>query len=66
MDDLVLEKNQKKLEQYFIRARKLNCSLVYLSQSNFCCPKNDKNEFKLPNHKTIEYLTRFVPHDARI
>ena len=33
MDDLVLEKNQKQLEQYFIRARKLNCSLVYLSHS---------------------------------
>jgi len=39
MDDLVLEKNQKKLEQYFIRARKLNCSLVYLSQSYFAVPK---------------------------
>jgi len=39
MDDLVLEKNQKKLEQYFIRARKLNCSLVYLSQSYFGVPK---------------------------
>jgi hypothetical protein len=39
MDDLVLEKNQKQLEQYFIRARKLNCSLVYLSQSFFAVPK---------------------------
>jgi len=39
MDDLVLEKNHKKLEQYFIRARKLNCSLVYLSQSYFAVPK---------------------------
>jgi hypothetical protein len=39
MDDLVLEKNQKKLKQYFIRARKLNCSLVYLSQSYFGVPK---------------------------
>jgi hypothetical protein len=39
MDDLVLEKNQKQLEQYFIRARKLNCSLVYLSQSYFAVPK---------------------------
>ena len=39
MDDLVLEKNQKQLEQYFIRARKLNCSLVYLSQSYFGEPK---------------------------
>jgi len=39
MDDLVLEKNQKQLEQYFIRARKLNCRLVYLSQSYFGVPK---------------------------
>jgi DNA polymerase III delta prime subunit len=39
MDDLVLEKNQKQLEQYFIRARKLNSSLVYLSQSYFGVPK---------------------------
>ena len=39
MDDLVLEKNQKTLEQYFIRARKLNCSLVYISQSYFSVPK---------------------------
>jgi len=39
MDDLVLEKNQKTLEQYFIRARKLNCSLVYISQSYYGVPK---------------------------
>ena len=39
MDDLVLEKNQNKLEQYFIRARKLICSLVCLSQSYFAVPK---------------------------
>jgi len=39
MDDLLLEKIQKKLEQFFIRARKLNCSLVYLSQSYFAVPK---------------------------
>ena len=51
MDDLVLEKNQKQLEQYFIRARKLNY---------------DKNEFELPHHQTIEYITRFVSHDERI
>lgn len=39
MDDLVLEKNQKQLEQYFIRARKLNCSLIYISQSYFAVPR---------------------------
>ena len=38
MDDLVLERNQKALEQYFIRARKLNCSLIYISQSYYAVP----------------------------
>lgn len=38
-DDLVLEKKQKVIEDYYIRARKLNCSLVYLSQSFFAIPK---------------------------
>jgi hypothetical protein len=38
MDDLVLERNQKPLEEYFIRARKQNCSLVYISQSYFAVP----------------------------
>jgi hypothetical protein len=39
MDDLVLEKNQHQLEQYFIRARKLNCSLIYISQSYYAVPR---------------------------
>jgi len=39
MDDLVLEKNQKALEEYFIRARKLNCSLIYISQSYYAVPR---------------------------
>lgn len=39
MDDLVLEKNQGALEQYFIRARKLNCSLIYISQSYYRVPR---------------------------
>ena len=39
MDDLVLEKNQKQLEEYFIRARKLNCSLIYISQSYYAVPR---------------------------
>jgi hypothetical protein len=39
MDDLVLERNQSQLEQYFIRARKLNCSLIYISQSYYAVPK---------------------------
>lgn len=39
MDDLVVERNQKVLENYFIRARKLNCSLIYISQSYYDVPK---------------------------
>jgi hypothetical protein len=39
MDDLVLERNQKQLEEYFIRARKLNCSLIYISQSYYAVPQ---------------------------
>ena len=38
MDDLVLEKNQRALGEYFIRARKLNCSLIYISQSYYAVP----------------------------
>lgn len=39
-DDLVLEKNQRAIEEYYIRARKLNCSVIYLSQSYFAVPLN--------------------------
>lgn len=39
-DDLVLEKNQRAIEEYYIRARKLNCSVIYLSQSYYAVPLN--------------------------
>ena len=38
-DDLCLQKDQSMIEQYYIRARKLNCSVIYLSQSFFRIPK---------------------------
>lgn len=38
-DDLVLEKNQSKIENFYIRCRKLNTSVLYLSQSYFRIPK---------------------------
>jgi hypothetical protein len=38
-DDLVLEKNQKIIEQYYLRARKQNVSVIYLSQSYYDIPK---------------------------
>jgi ABC-type dipeptide/oligopeptide/nickel transport system ATPase component len=39
MDDLVLEANQRTLEEYFLRSRKQNCSLIYISQSYYAVPK---------------------------
>lgn len=43
MDDLVGEKNQKPMEQFFIRARKKNCSLIYITQSYYQVPKMIRN-----------------------
>ena len=37
-DDLVLAKDQTAIINYYIRARKLNCSVIYLSQSFFDIP----------------------------
>jgi hypothetical protein len=34
-DDLVLNKDQNKVEKYYMRARKMNCSVIYLSQSYY-------------------------------
>ncbi len=38
VDDLLLEKDQSPIVNYYIRCRKLNCSIVYLSQSYFDIP----------------------------
>lgn len=38
-DDLVLNKAQDKVEKYYMRARKMNCSVIYLSQSYYDIPK---------------------------
>jgi hypothetical protein len=38
-DDLVLNKDQKPMENLYIRCRKMNCSVLYLSQSFFMTPK---------------------------
>lgn len=38
-DDLVLSKDQSKIQEYFIRARKKNISCIYLSQSYYRIPK---------------------------
>jgi len=38
VDDLLLEKDQTPIINYYIRCRKLNCSIAYLSQSYFDIP----------------------------
>jgi hypothetical protein len=42
-DDLVLSKDLTNVENYFIRARKLNVSVIFLSQSFFRIPKIIRN-----------------------
>jgi hypothetical protein len=43
LDDLVLSKDLSGVEAYYIRARKLNCSVIFLSQSYFRIPKIIRN-----------------------
>ena len=38
-DDFVTGKNQKPLIDYFIQGRHKNCSVIYLSQCLYGCPK---------------------------
>ena len=42
-DDLINERDQKAICEAFIRARKKNCSLCYLSQSYYAVPKLIRN-----------------------
>ena len=42
-DDLVLSKDLSSVENYYIRARKLNVSVIFLSQSYFKIPKIIRN-----------------------
>jgi hypothetical protein len=39
-DDMVVERNLKAAEELFIRGRKKNASIVFISQSYFSIPKN--------------------------
>jgi hypothetical protein len=57
MDDLVLERNQNQLESYFIRARKLNASLIYISQSYYAVPKIIRQNLNYLVIKRLNTLT---------
>lgn len=47
-DDLVMEKNQRKIEEYSIRCRKMGISMCYLTQNWFATPNTIR--------KNINYL----------
>ncbi len=61
-DDLVLEKNQQKICNYYIRCRKLNASVCYLSQSYYQTPKIVRQNcshlllLKLGSHREINMV----------
>ena len=63
-DDLVLEKDQHKIEQYYIRCRKQNVSVIYLSQSFYAIPKMIRKNanymviLKLGNQRDVNMIMR--------
>ncbi len=63
-DDLVLEKNLSRVSNYFIRARKLGCSVFFLSQSFYDIPKMIRNNcsylvlLKLSGHREIKMILK--------
>ena len=38
-DDMIVEKNLKHVEELFIKGRKSNCSIIFISQSYFAIPQ---------------------------
>jgi ABC-type dipeptide/oligopeptide/nickel transport system ATPase component len=60
MDDLVGEKNQKPMEQFFLRSRKVGCSLVYISQSYYAVPKMIRNNLNYIIIKQISSMKNLL------
>jgi ABC-type dipeptide/oligopeptide/nickel transport system ATPase component len=56
MDDLVNERDQSGMCDFFLRARKKNCSLVYISQSYYAVPKFIRNNMTYLIIKQISSL----------
>lgn len=61
-DDLVLSKDLSMVENYYIRARKLNTSVIFISQSYFKIPKIIRNNcsyivlLKLSGHREVNLI----------
>jgi hypothetical protein len=63
-DDLVLEKNQKRIEEYSIRCRKMGVSMMYLTQSWYKTPDTIRKNFnylilkKIPKMDELKRILR--------
>jgi hypothetical protein len=61
-DDCILERNQDKFVQFFVRGRHRNCSVLYLTQSYFRTPITIRRNcshfmlFKLPQRRDLGML----------
>ena len=58
-DDMIVEKNLKHVEELFIRGRKSNCSIVFISQSYFAIPqtiRQNSNYFLLTKGLSVKIL----------
>jgi len=63
-DDISCDKNQDKIEQYFIRGRKNNITCIYLSQSFYRIPKDIRincSNIILKRNTPLKELKRILP-----
>lgn len=64
LDDLVLSKDLSAVENYYIRARKLSVSVIFISQSFFAIPKIIRNNcsylilLKLSGHREVNMILK--------
>jgi hypothetical protein len=71
-DDLVLEKNQSKIGEFFIRGRKKGISCIYISQSYFKTPKIIRGQCnyialkKINSNKDLSLILSDFPLDITI
>jgi hypothetical protein len=66
IDDMITVKNQEKIEEYFIRSRKKNCSIIYLTQSFYRTPKlirdncSDFAFFNVESKRELQEISKTV------
>ena len=66
-DDMIVQKNLKYVEELFIRGRKSNCSVIFISQSYFKIPKiirENSNFFLLTSGLSGHNLTSIATDQA--